>query len=522
MGFHTPRIPDLVSVASQQGTAAAAAAAKMASAPPALYGGPAKSRTEFNESIHHPADDVIFRSQVLAASYNPKTPRSVRHDSISGLSQTIRTSPGIYRSPVYRPPTASVQVVQAPDSPPTVVPVHVAASTSASHPHVAGGRVVVAPTHTVRAVYADAYESLRLGHPAAVLEEMLYFRPGLARQCDSNGVTLLHWACYYRSEPAIFELLLRVNPDAARRGSQNDGCLPLHVAASWGCSIPIIALLFSAFPESVNVADLWGNLPVDKATQMGHQDIVPLLTPTERLDRRPITRRPSLARRNLRDDLEDPHVSANFSTQREQTVDHTSSESIAWRQQRDADGSSGPSLAQQRSECTNAAGRDSLGTAASGYGDTVDVAASHRANDRSISENKELRRELAVQRTAISHRIARLEHTGSISAAERDNLQCALSAEKRRADKLQRQLDRIQHSAGAASSTDTSDLLPPSSVKITRRGSTGAADESLANAIELSQTVDGALYLMQIFVDLMYDIVDTLSYSHFASGRYSC
>ena len=154
--------------------------------------------------------------------------------------------------------------------------VPVAPSSPAAVPHVAGGRVVVppTPTHTVRAVYADAYESLRLGHPAAVLEEMLYFRPGLARQCDSNGVTLLHWACYYRSDPGVLEVLLRVNPDAARRASQvrprvcfrgffvcvsicsfsrssfgqNDGCLPLHVAASWGCSVTIIALLFSAFP----------------------------------------------------------------------------------------------------------------------------------------------------------------------------------------------------------------------------------------------------------------------------------
>ena len=137
-------------------------------------------------------------------------------------------------------------------------------------------RLRVAPPH---ASFADAYESLRLGDPPPVIEEMLRHQPALARQSDTNGCSLLHWACYYGSDPAVFETLLRLNPRAARRPSKNDGCLPMHVAASWGCSVPTVALLFSAFPEAVSCADVWGNLPVDKALQMGHAAIVPLLTP---------------------------------------------------------------------------------------------------------------------------------------------------------------------------------------------------------------------------------------------------
>jgi hypothetical protein len=475
--------------------------------PSSRYGRSARSRANISEALHHPSDDVIFRSKILAASHNPKssrTPRSSRaqHHSVAGLSTAIPTSPGIYASAVYRPSVAEVQAAHGPGSPSTVVPIASSASALGSpHPLVAGGRVVVAPTHTVRAVYADAYESLRLGHPSAVLEEMLYFRPGLARQCDSNGVTLLHWACYYRSEPAVFELLLRVNPDAARRASQNDGCLPLHVAASWGCSVTVIALLFSAFPGSVNVADLWGNLPADKATQMGHTEISPLLTPTEELDGRPITRRPGLSRRVLRDDLENPQVQVpessgtrRMSEPLEQSHSHVSTgESVPWRQHsKGANGGPGPNSPQQHTKLSSSARDDSMGAARSSDSGPAVVAASYRANDRSVSENKELRRELSVQRTAISHRIARLEHSDSISVAERDNLQCAVAAEKRRADKLQRQLDRVLQFAAAAGGTGRGDSEPPSSVKMAWRGSASVADHSLADAFELSQTVDGA------------------------------
>ncbi len=476
--------------------------------PSSRYGGSARSRAEISDSIHHPADDVIFRSKILAATHNPKSSRTPRSSpsqqhSIAGLSTTIPTSPGIYASPVYRPSAAAgVQFLHEPGSPSTVVPIAASATSSGSHPLVAGGRVV-APTHTVRAVYADAYESLRLGHPAAVLEEMLYFRPGLARQCDSNGVTLLHWACYYRSEPAVFELLLRVNPDAARRASQNDGCLPLHVAASWGCSVTIIALLFSAFPGSVNVADLWGNLPADKATQMGHTEIVPLLTPTEELDGRPITRRPGLSRRVLRDDLEDTQVQGSESSgaQRmpeplEQPDDHVSTgERVPWRQHSEgANRRSGPNSPQQHSNFSSSARDDRMRPARPRDNGATGVAVSYRANDRSVAENKVLRRELSVQRTSISHRISRLEHSDSISAAERDNLQCALAAEKRRADKLQRQLDRVLQSAAGAGGTGTCESEPPSSVKMAWRGSPSVADRSLADAFELSQAVDGVFF----------------------------
>ena len=470
------------------------------------YGGSPKSRAEFNhESIHDPADDVIFRSKILAASYHPKTrttwSTASSHDSIVGLSRTIPTSPGTYASSVYRPAVTGVQVVHESGSPSRVVPI------PASPPHpVAGGPVV--GTHTVRAVYSDAYESLRLGHPPAVLEEILRFRPGLARQCDSNGVTLLHWACYYCSVAPIFELLLRVNPDAARRPSQNDGCLPLHVAASWGCPVTIIALLFSAFPESVNVADIWGNLPADKAIQMGHNDIVPLLTPT---DGRPFAHRPGPSRRVLRDDLEESRVQVSESSSAvrvpeplEHTHGHASTivdgESVPWRQHSNGTlGSSDLNSPQQRSNPIQSTGEDSMRATRRSGDEATGVAASYRANDRSVSENKELRLELSVQRTAISHRLARLEHSDSISAAERDNLQCALSAEKRRADRLQRQLDRALHSTDGRA--DTCDSEPPSSEKMARGGSIGVADQSLADAFELSQAVDGAFLLLCLIGD---------------------
>jgi hypothetical protein len=460
------------------------------------YGGSTKSRAEFRESVNHPSDDIIFHARVAAAGYTPKSTllplERGSGGSIAGLSRTVPTSPGIYASSVYRPAAADVRVVH--DSRDSRVMYSVE---SASPPATSAHIRVVVPTHTVRAVYADAYESLRLGHPVAVLEEMLHFRPGLARQCDSNGVTLLHWACYYRSEPAVFELLLRVNPDAARRASQNDGCLPLHVAASWGCSVTVVALLFSAFPEGVNAADLWGNLPADKALQMGHNDIVPMLTPVEQAGGRPIAHRPGLFRRVMRDDLDDsrlgdyhgevPASSGTGQRAPERTLGETGEgESAAWRQRP----GSAPSSVQQRSNHDSSFSSAARTPAAEG--------ASHRANDRSVAASKELRHELAAQRSAISHRLARLEHADSISAAERVNLQGALSAEKRRADKLQRQLDRMLSGNAGGS--------PPSSVKPSRNGSNNGAgsaasvDQSLADAFELSQSIDGTYIPFNVIV----------------------
>jgi len=66
----------------------------------------------------------------------------------------------------------------------------------------------------------------------------------------------------------------------------------------------------------------------------------------------------------------------------------------------------------------------------------------HSISDRLLGRSQ-VRRELVVQRSNLSHRLAKLEHSDSISAAERVSLQGALAAEKRRADKLQRQMDRM-------------------------------------------------------------------------------
>jgi hypothetical protein len=141
----------------------------------------------------------------------------------------------------------------------------------------------------------------------------------------------------------------------------------------------------------VSAADIWGNLPADKALQMGHTDIVPLLSPVERADGQPITHRPGLFRRVIRDDLEDPRVEVSGSAEgsslgrdvggrgrrreEERILGETApGESVSWRQ-RDPRPSSAPAA---RAGSVHAVPFDSV------------RGASHRANDRNVAESEEV------------------------------------------------------------------------------------------------------------------------------------
>ena len=281
-------------------------------------------------------------------------------------------------------------------------------------------RLRITPPH---ASFADAYESLRLGDPPPVIEEMLRHQPALARQSDTNGCSLLHWACYYGSDPAVFETLLRLNPRAARRPSKNDGCLPMHVAASWGCSVPTVALLFSAFPEAVSCADVWGNLPVDKALQMGHAAIVPLLTPLGDERAHPSPGSPPQGRSAVHR----PSLS----------VDEPSLASAGFAEEESPGGGPGAAQSWRRPASAEArlSGGGGGGDGGSGDGD---------------EEGRRLRHQLTVQRSMLEHRMARLEHSDSIASAEVASVSGALSAERRRNERLQQQVDELTAALAAA------------------------------------------------------------------------
>lgn len=65
-----------------------------ARSPSARSGGSRYSRQEFRELVNHPSDDVVFRTQMLAASHNPLASDKTRH-RISGLSSHVPTDPSV-------------------------------------------------------------------------------------------------------------------------------------------------------------------------------------------------------------------------------------------------------------------------------------------------------------------------------------------------------------------------------------------------------------------------------------------
>eukprot|EP01048_Picozoa_sp_COSAG05_P016125 COSAG05_NODE_2037_length_3654_cov_2.052321_3_plen_232_part_00 len=110
----------------------------------------------------------------------------------------------------------------------------------------------------IRTLYSDVYQGMRLGHDPLALREIIKAEPELAQQQDSEGATLLHWACFFGAHEKLVEAILLANPGAARVPSRHDGSLPMHVAASWVRRLP------TRLPLPPLRADL--HLLIDKTT----------------------------------------------------------------------------------------------------------------------------------------------------------------------------------------------------------------------------------------------------------------
>ena len=71
----------------------------------------------------------------------------------------------------------------------------------------------------------------------------------------------LHEACIRKPSPKIMEILLNVNPGAAKK-QDGDGRLPLHHACANGASLEVVEQLLVAYPDSIERLDSWRKSPL--------------------------------------------------------------------------------------------------------------------------------------------------------------------------------------------------------------------------------------------------------------------
>jgi ankyrin repeat protein len=109
--------------------------------------------------------------------------------------------------------------------------------------------------------------------PVTVVKEILKEHPKAVFEANNEGLTPLHLACTRGSVECV-ELILKANPAAAAMYARNRG-LPLHVAASAGAlgrldpksASEICQALVHAFPDAATRVDEEGRLPIHLAAE---------------------------------------------------------------------------------------------------------------------------------------------------------------------------------------------------------------------------------------------------------------
>ncbi len=83
----------------------------------------------------------------------------------------------------------------------------------------------------------------------------------LSMERDSNGDTMLHWACFGSPPVYVIDAILQNCRDMASMRN-NRGFLPLHIACCYRASSDVVRMLVQAFPESAGMT-------IDSETEQG-------------------------------------------------------------------------------------------------------------------------------------------------------------------------------------------------------------------------------------------------------------
>ena len=85
----------------------------------------------------------------------------------------------------------------------------------------------------------------------------------------STGMSPLHYACERKPPAQVVRQLVDCFPFAAMTRAMPGGCLPLHIACTWGSSPEAVKVLLAADSGSVRVKDELGNVPLHSACFSG-------------------------------------------------------------------------------------------------------------------------------------------------------------------------------------------------------------------------------------------------------------
>jgi Ankyrin repeats (3 copies) len=85
----------------------------------------------------------------------------------------------------------------------------------------------------------------------------------------STGLSPLHYACERRPPVDVVRCLMEAFPVATLTRAMPGGCLPLHIACTWGSSPEVVSALLAADAGSVRVKDELGNIALHSACFSG-------------------------------------------------------------------------------------------------------------------------------------------------------------------------------------------------------------------------------------------------------------
>eukprot|EP00985_Skeletonema_marinoi_P006702 scaffold2911_cov73-Skeletonema_marinoi.AAC.3 len=101
-----------------------------------------------------------------------------------------------------------------------------------------------------------------------IIQLLIDAAPASVRSVNNQGRMPLHCLCGSKAikaneadELEVLKLLIGKHPEAVRRATSNNGCLPIHIAGKWR-SLEFCRVLIESYPGSERISNVEGKLPL--------------------------------------------------------------------------------------------------------------------------------------------------------------------------------------------------------------------------------------------------------------------